>query len=274
MKIAITGGNGDMGSNLIPYLLERGHEVISMDLRLPENLWGRQSKHIVVDVNDYGQVVGGFAGADAVVHLAAHRSPLHHPAHQVYQENTVGSYNILAAAAALGIKKVCMASSINAIGGVYSRSPKYDYFPVDEAHPTYSEDPYSLSKWVMEMQGNDFARRYEDMTIGSLRFHWLLDSRERALELTKVMSPAAVKHLWAYTCFADASRAILAVLQAAYKGHEAFYIVAPRTAVAAESITIAQAHYPDVPFKHEMPDHTGFFDCSKAERLLGWRHEE
>ena len=35
-------------------------------------------------------------------------------------------------------------SSINAIGGRFSRSPRYDYFPLDEQHPAYVEDPYSV----------------------------------------------------------------------------------------------------------------------------------
>ncbi len=54
---------------------------------------------------------------------------------------------------------------MNAIGGAFSQSPKYDYFPLDEQHPTYAEDPYSLSKWVLEQQADAFACRYEWMKI-------------------------------------------------------------------------------------------------------------
>jgi hypothetical protein len=46
---------------------------------------------------------------------------------------------VLSAAATLGIQRVCSASSINAIGGAFSRAPRYDYFPIDEQHPTYVE---------------------------------------------------------------------------------------------------------------------------------------
>ena len=35
MRIAVTGGNGDMGRSLIPYLLEQNHNVISIDRALP-----------------------------------------------------------------------------------------------------------------------------------------------------------------------------------------------------------------------------------------------
>ncbi|MCA9986614.1 MAG: NAD(P)-dependent oxidoreductase [Anaerolineales bacterium] len=274
MKIGVTGGNGGMGRHLIPYLLEQGHDVVSLDLRLPDSPWERRSRHLIADVTDMGQLTAGLAGCDALVHLAAHTSPNHHPETVVYHDNTLSSYYALSAAAVLGIKRVCQASSINAIGGVYSRQPKYDFFPVDETHPTYAEDAYSLSKWVMEQQGDAFARRYEWMTIGSLRFHWLLDSRERALQMTRVENPYAVKHMWAYTLFSAAARAILLTLTADYSGHEAFYIVAPRTAVEEESMALIERYYPDIEIRKDMSGQAGFFDCSKAERLLGWRHED
>lgn len=57
------------------------------------------------------------------------------------------SYNILRAAAELGIARVAQASSINAIGGYLSQGgPTFDYFPVDEQHAARPHDPYSLSK--------------------------------------------------------------------------------------------------------------------------------
>ena len=108
---------------------------------------------IAADTRDFGQFVASIRGCDALIHLAAIRGPFNHPDSVVYADNTLSSYNALSAASTLGIKRVCMASSINAIGGAFSRSPRYDYFPVDERHPTYAEDPYGLSKWVLEQQG-------------------------------------------------------------------------------------------------------------------------
>src|SRR5690349_15089413 len=169
MKIAVTGGNGDMGRDLISYLLEQGHTVVSLDRTIPDV--NRQDVScLIVDTRDCGQFVAGIRGCEALVHLAAIRAPVTHTDPVVYADNTISSYNALSAASALGIKRVCLASSINAIGGAFSRSPHYDYFPVDEKHPTYAEDPYSLSKWVTEQQADSFARRFEWMTISSFRF--------------------------------------------------------------------------------------------------------
>ena len=275
MKIAVTGGNGDLGSSLIPYLLNEGHEVVGIDRAVPPMPFPppeKAAKRLVVDVTDFGQVVAALTDCDAVIHLAAHRSPLNEPPHVVYGNNTIGSYNVLYAAATLGIKRVCLASSINAIGGAFSRSPRYDYFPVDEAHPTYAEDPYSLSKWVLEQQADSFVRRYEWMTIASLRFHWLTDSREFVAEMTPKLGAMGTNHLWAYTLLSDASRACLLSLTADFKGHEPFYIVAPDTVMTEPSRKLASEYYPDTQIRGELTGNSGFFDCSKAERLLGWKH--
>jgi nucleoside-diphosphate-sugar epimerase len=277
MRIAVTGGSGEMGRALIPYLAQQGHSVVSLDRSLPQPVYppiNLLARYMVADMRNFGELVAAFQGCEAVIHLAAHATPLAAPDPVVYADNTIGSYNALSAAAALGIKRVCLASSINAIGGVFSRSPRYDYFPVDEQHPTYAEDPYALSKWVLEQQADAFARRHEWMTIASLRFHWLLDSRERAVEATRSFGPGSIRHLWAYTLLREAGRACLAALTADFKGHEVFYIAAPRTAAPESSLDLARRHYPGTPVRGDLSDHNSFFNCAKAERLLGWRHED
>ena len=275
MRIAVTGGNGDMGRKLIPYLLEQKHTIVSIDRTLPStHTYTPGIDFMIADVRDFGEFTASIRGCDALIHLAAIRAPTNHPDPVVYADNTISSYNALSAASALGIKRVCLASSINAIGGAFSRSPRYDYFPVDEKHPTYAEDPYSLSKWVLEQQADAFARRFEWMTIASLRLHWLLDSRKRAEERTANMGVFGIRHLWAYTLLNEASRAFLLSLTADYSGHEVFYIAAPQTASAIPSLELANQHYPQTEIRGDMSGHNSFFNCEKAERLLGWKHQE
>jgi len=284
MKIAVTGGSGEFGSALVPYLLRSGHSVISIDRSMPAQSPPappsrpegppERLQYIVADILDLGQFAAAIGGADALVHLAAHRSPRNRPGVVVYGDNTIGSYNALAAAALLGIERVCLASSINAIGGAFSRSPRYDYFPVDEQHPTYAEDAYSLSKWVLEQQADAFARRNEWMHLASLRFHGLVHDLDGARAMNRNWGPMGTRHLWAYTLIEDACRATLLALEADWKGHEVFYIVAPRTTETTPSRELAERHYPDTPIRGALEGQQGFFDCSKAERLLGWRHKE
>jgi nucleoside-diphosphate-sugar epimerase len=273
MKIAVTGSNGELGSNLIPFLIEQGHQVVAMDRALPATpLSG--AEYLVVDMRDYRSVVAGLSSCDALVHLAAHRSPLKEPDWIVYNDNTSSSYNVLSAAATLGIARVCLASSVNAMGGGYSRVPRYDFFPLDEQHPTYVEDPYGLSKFVLELQGDAFARRHAAMRIASLRFHWLVESRERAIDSIARGGPAAASYLWSYTLIREASRACLLALTADFSGHQVFYIVAPRTAAVTPSLDLARKHYPTIDIRGDLIGHAAFYSSAKAERFLGWKHEE
>ena len=277
MQIAVTGASGELGRALVPYLLAQGHAVVSLDRSMPSVSFiteAHTARAIIADLTDFGQVVASLRDCEAVIHLAAHRSPVNAPDTVVYNENTASSYNVLSAAAALGIQRVCLASSINAIGGVFSRRPRYDYFPLDEQHPTYAEDPYALSKWVLEQQADAFARRYEWLTIASLRFHWLSESRAQAIENNKSFGMGAVRHLWGYVLLSEACRACLSAVTAPFSGHEALYIVAPRTVAEAPSLALARQYFPDTAIRGELAGQAGFFSCAKAERVLGWRHED
>jgi len=273
MRIAVTGGNGDMGRNLTPYLLGQGHTIVSIDRALPATQM-RGVEFLIADTRDFGQFIASIRDCEALIHLAAIRSPANHPDPVVYADNTISSYNALSAASALGIKHVCLASSVNAIGGAFSQSPHYDYFPVDEKHPAYAEDPYGLSKWVLEQQADAFARRYDWMTIASLRFHWLLDTRDQAVKNAERLKELSVRHLWAYTLLEEASRAILLSLTSEFNGHEVFYITAPYTISSQSSSELARQYYPQVEIRGDFADYASFFNCAKAARLLGWKHKE
>jgi nucleoside-diphosphate-sugar epimerase len=277
MHIAVTGASGELGRALVPYLLERGHQVTGLDRVMPSASFitgAHTARAIVTDLSDFGQVVSGLRECEAVIHLAAHRSPMNAPEAVVYIDNTASSYNVLLAAATLGIARVCLASSINAIGGAFSRQPRYDYFPVDERHPTYAEEPYGLSKWVLEQQADAFARRYDFLKIASLRFHWLTPSREAVVERSAAFQAGAVRHLWGYTLMSAGCRACELAITAPFSGHQAMFIAAPRTVSEVPSRELARQYYPDAEMRGELAGQAGFYDCAKAERVLGWRHED
>jgi UDP-glucose 4-epimerase len=191
----------------------------------------------------------------------------------VHNNNVVGSYNVLQAAVENGIMRICQASSVNAIGHSYSRDPHYDYLPIDEEHANYSEEPYSLSKWICEAQADAFARRWADISIASMRFHWVVPERSLAAKNFTLDSEHPKKHLFAYTRFDAAARACLLSLEGKFKGHEAFYIVAPDTTADLPSLEVAARLFPGIPIKGDLSGHKAFFNSSKAERMLGWKHD-
>ncbi|MEO7841521.1 MAG: NAD(P)-dependent oxidoreductase [Anaerolineales bacterium] len=276
MKIAVTGGSGRIGKAIVEMALSQGNSVVSIDRVQPEGS-NDQSEvtYIEADLTDYHAFENALRGCDALVHMAAIPAPGHQPDHEVHNNNVVSSYNALRAGVEVGIQRVCQASSVNATGLAYSRWPRFDYFPLDEEHPTYNEDPYSLSKWICEEQGNSFARRYENMIISSMRFHWVVPERATAVQAKGYsQTNTAAKNLWAYTRYDAAARACLLSLTADFKGHEVFYITAPDTIADIPSLELKQKFYPDVPVRGDLSGHKSFFNSSKAERLLGWKHDQ
>ena len=273
MKIALTGGSGGVGRAITVEALAEGHSILNID-RVPHANRPQSGdyREIIAGMDEYDTLVDAFKGCDAVIHMAAIPSPGRHPDHVVHNNNVVGSYNVLRAAAEHGVKRVCQASSVNAIGLSYSRFSTFDYFPIDENHPTYNEDPYSLSKWICEMQADSFVRRYEDMVIASMRFHWVVNDRSVAAGVFNQPDPAQAKHLWAYTRFDAAARACLLSLTAPITGHQVFYIVAPETTAQVPTLDLARQFFPTVPVKGDLRGNRSFFSSAKAEKLLGWSH--
>lgn len=272
MRIAITGGSGGIGRAVGAQALRQGHGVVSIDRMPPTAAPAPNMTFVNADICEYDATVRALQGCDALVHMGAIPAPTGRPDHVVHNNNVVGSYNALRAAAEHGITRICQASSVNAIGLSFSREAHFDYFPVDEGHPTYAEEPYSLSKWICEQQADSFARRHESMRIASMRFHWVVPSRAFAAARFGFADEGIAKHLWAYTLTPAAVSACLLSLTADFKGHEVFYVVAPDTNIDAPSRALAERFFPQVPIRGPFEGNSSFFSSAKAERMLGWKH--
>ena len=271
MKIAVTGGSGSVGREITAQAMALGHSIVSVDRVAPAEVLPGVS-YIQAELADYDALVAAFLGCDALIHMAAIPSPMQHPNHVVHNNNVVGSYNAMRAAIEQGIMRITQASSVNAIGHAYSRVPRYDYFPIDECHPNYAEDPYSLSKWLCEQQAEGFARAYPGISIASLRYHWVKSRDIAGAAYTAADGPVA-KHLWAYVAPEAAARAALAGIFTDLSGHEVFYICAPDTTLDTNSRELAARHFPAVSIKGDFSGNASFFNSAKAGRLLGWKHD-
>lgn len=88
------------------------------------------------------------------------------------------------------------------------------------------------------------------------------------------MGERVSKHLWGYVTYDAATLAVEQALTTSFGGHEVFYIVAPRTMSDRTSADLHASFYPEVPLRRELREDEGFFDCAKATRVLGWRHDD
>ncbi|KAH8117947.1 NAD-binding protein [Phellopilus nigrolimitatus] len=281
MKIAVTGCNGRVGRRVVLYALKEGHEVVGIDCSdtsghedVVQALAQKDFAYIKADLRDYDRTLEVLSGCQGIAHLAAYPNPGDY-VWQTHNSNVVISWNVLRAAAELGITRIAQASTCNVVALMYSAGPKIKYFPIDEDHPCEPDEPYGLSKLVAEQQAATIVRRYPDMRIASLRLHWSLPSR---LDGVRTDSAKRRDDLWGYVQQDSAAEAFLLALTNAagkWKGHDAFFIVAPDTADLCETPELHRLFWTDVPLKEgkTLEGRAAFFDCSKAERVLGWVHK-
>jgi len=271
MKALVSGSDGRIGRATVAELLEYGYAVTAADIE-SRGTWNTQ----LVDFTDLGQVIGVMQGQDAAIHLAAIPSPEAHTNEVVFSNNVVSTFNVLEAAAILGVKKVVIASSISALGYAY-RHRYFNplYLPIDEAHPLLSQDSYGLSKVVGEALAEGFLRRTPDMSIVSLRFTLVIDEGEREwIRPARDKPPdarATFGAFWTYVDVRDAASACRLALEYPQPGHEAFFINAPYIYRSDDIRDLLAVHYPgEYPIAEHIRGAVSPVDCSKAERLLLW----
>src|SRR5512145_1454746 len=99
MRYLVTGGSGFLGINLIRYLIERGHTVVSLDL-LPFDYDDCKDRveAIVGDIRDRAAVDRAMPGVQIVVHCAA-ALPLYSKA-DIVSTDIDGTRNVLDSALA------------------------------------------------------------------------------------------------------------------------------------------------------------------------------
>ncbi len=171
MRVLVTGGTGSVGKAAVERLLGRGWDVRVVGRRAAMAVPG--AEYASCDITDVQSLGDCCRGCDTIVHLAAIAQPTNAPGPEVFRVNALGTYNVFEAAARQGIGRVVQASSINAFGCAWSlQDVRVDYFPIDEEHPTFTTDPYSFSKTVVEDIGRYYWRR-DGITSVALRLPWV-----------------------------------------------------------------------------------------------------
>lgn len=272
-SVVVIGGSGKVGTYVIRHLLEAGYQVRNVDQRPPA---GKSDfPTTVCDARDPEQLSPALAGAEAIVHLAAHPTAGGRPERVVFQENTLITYNVLEAASNQHIPRVVCMSTMAVI--YYPKPHWYPfqplYLPVDEKHPPTYRNTYSLSKQVGELMADMFGRRGHTLPI-SLRPAWIVTPGE--IEARGLLNPDRLDDglygLWSYIDVRDVARACQAAIEADLTRHEVFNLSAPDTFAPLPTIELIHRLWPTLTdLRGDFSGHQPLIDCRKAARLLGFK---
>ena len=125
MKVLLTGGSGDLGQTLVPRLLVNGDTPVILDIRPPLD---QRAHFIQGSILDRSNLRGWLEGCDCIVHIAGwhgiHEERGEKNAHDFFDLNVRGTFEVFAAAAALCIDRIIQISttSVRRPDTLYGRS--------------------------------------------------------------------------------------------------------------------------------------------------------
>ena len=286
-RIFFTGGSGKAGKHVIQYLLNQGHRVMNVDL-VPLAYPGVDN--LIADITNFGQMFdakSSYAGLDelesgngvppfdAVIHFAAIPRILIAPDNETFRVNTIGTYNVIAAAVKLGIKKIIIASSETTYGICFSDGRTDPHvLPLEEDYDVDPMDSYGLSKVVNEKTARAFQRR-SGFDIYALRIGNVIEPHEYAELFPAYFKNPELRRRNAF-CYIDA-RDLGQIVDLCLKndrlGFQIFNAGNDHNGAIIPSKELAEQFFPGVPITHELEEHEALFSNRKIREVLGFKEQ-
>lgn len=269
MKILITGDKGFVGNETSKLLKQQKHEVIGYDLM---DGW---------DVRDYSQLEQRIAQTqpDRILHLAAiaRFADADKDPRLAHETNVIGTMNVARAAQKYHIPVV-----YSSTGSVYM--PITDFTgAIKEDWPAKGNSVYGCTKFMGETYIRDcnphIILRYAHLYGKEKRHHGLIGGFLSRINRGLAPTLYGGKQSNDFTYILDVAKANVAALTAPWDSWNQVYNIGTGEELTAEEAgkTICEA----TGYKGEIEKKEGrtvdperfWFDCSKAERMLGFKAE-
>ena len=298
MATLVTGGTGFIGSNLVKVLVEKGHQVISLDIAPPDPLVRRylgahfdEVTWLQGDITDRQAVldlVGGH-GIEKIAHAAVYTVVLEEVERQetarIFDINLAGTVNLLELAAAVNCTRFVYVSS----GGVYeaSRGPGVVLKETSELVPPRSI--YSVSKYASELLTSRYAHLHGFSAV-SVRLGGPYGPMERPTGHRAVMSmlyqmtgmairgeplQAPASAVWSFTHALDLAAGIALALDHPAPSHEVYNLASGQSCTSEELMDALREAVPGVRFEgggfESRASSYGVTDASRIEQDLGFQ---
>ena len=169
MSVLVIGGTGFIGPRVVRKLVERGEDVVCMDI----NPWaasfddmGDRVRVVRGDITHFDDVIRTVLefSPDRLINLAYIVGGGEGDPHNQMRLNVLGMDNCFEAARLCGVKRVVYASSI----AVYGPQRHYGDRSVDEEDPKHGTRQYAMHKIFNEFQAEQYTRNY-GMSITGIR---------------------------------------------------------------------------------------------------------
>jgi len=284
VKILVTGGAGAIGEYVVKELVSHDLTATILDVRLPHE---RENgvEFVQCDLLNLESTVDAVRGYDVVIHLAAIPHPYNDPLDRVMAVNMVTCFNVLEAVRRNGIPRIVYGCSESSSGfGIHNVELTPLYLPIDEEHPCWPHESYSLTKRFGEEMVENYAHAYGIEGI-SLRYCWVW--LERDTEAVRDIVQAGLRgecdpKNWFGCYIAPHDVAQACRLAACYQfppeqgvPFEAFYLTADTTFLSEPTLEALERHFDPLP-EIRAPDYFQSnrfappFDSRKAKRVLGF----
>lgn len=186
--VAITGGTGFIGRQVVPLLLDHGHSVRA----LVRNGSTPESRVCALsgEVTDSAAVEQVLRGAEIAIHLAGVAHTIvtsEEDCTRARSVNVAGARSVLERALRLGVRRVVLASSAH----VYAGQSGYG---VREDAPQVPENLYAETKIEVEKIARDFADRGLEVVIGRPSLTYGPNVRFNLLNLMKAIDRGIYFH--------------------------------------------------------------------------------
>ncbi len=285
-RIIFTGGSGKAGRTVVPYLLDRGHRVVNVDL-VPLDHPGVDN--LTADITDSGQMFNvmtsyanfdelkpgtGVPRFDAVVHFAAIPRILINPDNETFRVNAIGTYNVIESAVKLGIKKIIIASSETTYGICFADgrvNPKS--LPLEEDYDVDPMDSYGLSKVVNEHTARAFQRR-SGFDIYALRIGNVIEPHEYHRFPDFFANPEERRrNAFCYVDARDLGQVVHLCLEKDGLGYQVFNAGNDTNSVDIPTKDLIDRFFPGVPVTRSLGEHEALFSNRKIREMLGFVEE-
>ncbi|QQM30658.1 NAD(P)-dependent oxidoreductase [Martelella lutilitoris] len=285
-RIVFTGGSGKAGRDVIPYLLDRGHDVLNLDLVALDH---PDVTTLITDLTDSGQVFNAMSmhfgmdryengklpeAPDAVVHFAAIPRVMITPDNVTYQTNVISTYNVIEAAMKLGVRKVIIASSETTYGVCFAEGDRdFHAFPLEEDYDVDPLDSYGLSKVCNEKTARAFALRF-GADIYALRIGNVISPDDYARFPAFLSDPPSRKrNAWSYIDARDLGQIVDLCLKKDGLGFEVFNATNDTITANEKTVDFLKKYAPNTPVTREMGDYEAPLSNRKIREVLGFEEQ-